>query len=468
MGVNKVIVGDEVKLDLTADTVSEDNLLAGATAHNAVGEPITGTVVTVPVDSDLSEVSENAVQNKVVSKAIKGVETLSGSTGYTVNDSVEYPIIGLKVFGRSTQDRTPTPDNPVEIVSIVEPMITVCGKNLISEWRQGLLSTSDGVSTDSNSYWVYTEKYINVDTNNEYILSSDTTCKASIYEYDANKTYIRYLQPLCYNTSSKYIPSQTCHYIRFGYNYSGVSEIIKPNDMGVKHWLQIEKCSTVTAYEPYTAKILSIPYTLRGIPASRGGNMVINGEGYIADFNDYTRGIKIECVAEINARNLTWYKDEGWSGADYSTFSANVINKYIVDVATVRSNRYISKSRRQYNSSLRNAIIATSNGNCIEIVGVSQLTLEEWNEFITNNDVIIQYALKQPVEIPLSEAEMQAYRQLQTYNGTTNISNDKGAGVEVKYCTSKALSECVSPITKNMQKQIDDLKSAVLSLGGNV
>ena len=70
MAVNKVIVGTEVKLDLTADTVSEDNLLAGATAHNAAGEPIEGAVVTVPVDSELSEESTNAIQNMAVAKAV--------------------------------------------------------------------------------------------------------------------------------------------------------------------------------------------------------------------------------------------------------------------------------------------------------------------------------------------------------------------------------------------------------------
>lgn len=70
MGVNQVLVGDEVKLDLTADTVSEDNLLAGATAHNAAGEPIEGAVVTVPVDSELSEESANAIQNMAVAKAV--------------------------------------------------------------------------------------------------------------------------------------------------------------------------------------------------------------------------------------------------------------------------------------------------------------------------------------------------------------------------------------------------------------
>lgn len=70
MGVNKVEVGDEVKLDLTEDTVSENNLLAGATAHNAAGEPITGAVVVAPIDSELSEISENAVQNKVVTAVL--------------------------------------------------------------------------------------------------------------------------------------------------------------------------------------------------------------------------------------------------------------------------------------------------------------------------------------------------------------------------------------------------------------
>ncbi len=43
MGVNKVVVGDEVKLDLTSDTVTTDTLLAGVTAHDKSGLQITGT-----------------------------------------------------------------------------------------------------------------------------------------------------------------------------------------------------------------------------------------------------------------------------------------------------------------------------------------------------------------------------------------------------------------------------------------
>ena len=44
MAVNKVEVNGETMLDLTQDTVTPENLLSGATAHNAAGEQISGAV----------------------------------------------------------------------------------------------------------------------------------------------------------------------------------------------------------------------------------------------------------------------------------------------------------------------------------------------------------------------------------------------------------------------------------------
>ena len=41
--INKLVVGNETKFDLTADTVTADKLLTGATAHDKSGAPITGT-----------------------------------------------------------------------------------------------------------------------------------------------------------------------------------------------------------------------------------------------------------------------------------------------------------------------------------------------------------------------------------------------------------------------------------------
>ena len=49
MAVNKVEINGEVKLDLTQDTVTENTLLKGVTAHDAAGNPVEGKVVTTPV-----------------------------------------------------------------------------------------------------------------------------------------------------------------------------------------------------------------------------------------------------------------------------------------------------------------------------------------------------------------------------------------------------------------------------------
>lgn len=43
MAISKVVYGGNTLIDLTADTVSADKVLAGIKAHGADGEAITGT-----------------------------------------------------------------------------------------------------------------------------------------------------------------------------------------------------------------------------------------------------------------------------------------------------------------------------------------------------------------------------------------------------------------------------------------
>lgn len=43
MSINKVVYGGKTLIDLTGDTVTEDKLLNGITAHGKDGEPVTGT-----------------------------------------------------------------------------------------------------------------------------------------------------------------------------------------------------------------------------------------------------------------------------------------------------------------------------------------------------------------------------------------------------------------------------------------
>ena len=396
MGYNQVIMNGEVKLDLTADTVSEDSLLAGITAHNSAGNPITGAVVTVPVDIELSETSENAIQNKAVAKSVKGGETLSGGTGYSINDCVKYPLIGMKVYGKSTQDWIPTSENPAPIVSVVVPTVIVCGKNLIrfgNETRtlNGITATTEantstielsGIPTGTGYFAPFGAKTL---TKGTYVFSVSALNSNNILVFVRRSSDNIYLAQIGCGLNRNVFTVEEDTDVFFGcVNYNAT------NYINETIYLQLEKGAIATDYEPYTSHKLSLPYALNAIPVSSCGNVTIEGQEYIADYVDFEEG---KCHRLVDPNKLE---------------------------------------------------------STVSIVDNLDLLLE--TEEVTD----------------ISEDEMQAYRQLQTYNGVTNISNDKGAGIEVSYCTNKALSTCVASITSGLQKQIDDLKSAILSLGGNV
>lgn len=67
MAVNKVIYGDTVLVDLTADTVTADKILASYTAHDASGAVVTGTC---DYDSNTQDAT------------VKVAEILKGQTAY--------------------------------------------------------------------------------------------------------------------------------------------------------------------------------------------------------------------------------------------------------------------------------------------------------------------------------------------------------------------------------------------------
>ena len=71
MAVNKVEVNGETKLDLTQDTVTPENLLSGATAHNAAGEQISGAVAPVRYDvaQDLTSEQQKQARDNIGASA---------------------------------------------------------------------------------------------------------------------------------------------------------------------------------------------------------------------------------------------------------------------------------------------------------------------------------------------------------------------------------------------------------------
>lgn len=87
--VNKLVVGNEVKFDLTGDTVAPNTLLTGTTAHDKTGAQITGTC---SYDSDTSDatvaVAEILKDKTAYARGSKIVGTMpnNGAKNYTISN----------------------------------------------------------------------------------------------------------------------------------------------------------------------------------------------------------------------------------------------------------------------------------------------------------------------------------------------------------------------------------------------
>lgn len=153
------------------------------------------------------------------------------------------------------------PDNPYTLAGVQPTKVTVCGRNMIGNWMQGMISTEDGNTITSNAYWVYAQDFIPISGNE--IVSVDAVCKAIIYFYDSGKGYVGKTQPfmsanLSYGLAN-YADYGRAKYVRIAYNFNGAQETITPDEMGVKHVVQLEKGTAATLYTPYAGQTIAIP-----------------------------------------------------------------------------------------------------------------------------------------------------------------------------------------------------------------
>ena len=197
-----------------------------------------------------------------------------------ITDSDSGKIQDMMIYGKSSQDGTPTPENPVEIKSVVNPTIKICGKNLFDSKKNPIIlnraidgNTGNIYESVSGKYCV-TEKYIPFPYVGKKV---SFNASMSLYAYDKDYKFISVIR------NNNQVPSGTI-YVRFD---------IRIED---KDKAQIELSENTTTYEPYKEQTIQLPITLNAIPVTQGGNVTIDGQQYISDYVDVERGKLVKMV----------------------------------------------------------------------------------------------------------------------------------------------------------------------------
>lgn len=397
----------------------------------------------IPADyTALNEAVDTVVQGKA-----PAIVCSAEGFAITANDASDMAIQGMKIFGRSTQDGTPTPDAPVEIKSVVEPVVTVCGKNLLggNVLADSIVGKMNGTKDESagtvNFYCTYASQKIlfdqfKPDTMYTFIFKGWNTYG------DGTNLYVQYTDgTLDYLTFSESKTESTAllktdqnkSILHFsGTYYSGMT-YLRYNECGV-----FEGDIDVSEFEPYSGQAVELTHTLPGIPVASGGNYTdSDGQQWICDEVDLERGVYVQRVGLIS-----YDGNEDWTlnvTGDYVRFMINQSDAAIgVSRTAILCNLFTSDNMKTDRVGL--CFVGSAVGGYLYFYPNADITsLDEWLAWLAVNNVNVVYRLTTPIETPLSETEIAAYRALHTNKPNTTIINDSGAHMAVEYVADTKL-----------------------------
>lgn len=207
----------------------------------------------------------------------------------------------MMLYGKSSQDGVPTPENPVEIKSVVNPTVKIVGKNLLNPTLQ--TTTRNGVTCTANGDGTYTLNGT-ATTITTFDIAQDVSCSSfrlvgcpvggvhdASYELQARTNNLIY----GYDTGDgKNIKADENFFIRIRINAGTTCNnlIFKPMIVDAEKYPD----ATYDDFEPYHEQTVTLPYTLNAIPVSSDGNVTIDGQQYIADYVDVKRGKLVRMV----------------------------------------------------------------------------------------------------------------------------------------------------------------------------
>lgn len=365
-------------------------------------------------DHEQIETNKEDISNKIT----KFYASNQGETHITDSDNGK--IQDMMIYGKSSQDGTPSVENPIEIKSVVNPTIKLLGSNIL-KINDGEYQ-NDGVTiTVSNGV---------IKAKGTFNSKSDFILEGNLPMYFKEGTEI-IVSPNNVNGTEKqnncYIDFTNNNTVGFSIKSNNINTpyTIKERDTKYPFYLflrfnegttldeiwtpQILIGKTSTPFKPCTEQTITLPITLNAIPVSSGGNVTINGQQYVADYVDVERGKVVRMCervtlntksGEINEEyRLAIYpgihaRDDGSKECIFSRFEWKSWETCIVGGAV-----YIKNTKKPNNEFY---------------------TAQELKELSLDFEVVYQLAEKQETDLPTEQ--ITAFKVLATYYPTTNIS----------------------------------------------
>lgn len=331
--------------------------------------------------------------------------TASGSV-ITADDATEgRPFRRLRVFGKSTQDGTPSVENPVPIVNAGEGgsiTVEVTGRNLLKP-------------NSHNTYYEFPLKantVMTLMTNGKpsqggNIKFSATDGSNVWFSIDAGQTRV------CRSIGNK--------------DVKGFYDQLNVGG-GLEYMFAVGDIKTYTPYVEPQSLTLQTPNGLPGIPVSKDGNYTdADGQQWICDEIDLERGKYVQRVKEVNPADYDdWILDDSTEPIRFK------VNR-IPDTINERKRFEVLSNRFVFNSENKVGVSFAYADEIYFYLPSTVTTVEQAKQWFVDNPTTLMYMLGTPIEINLTPEEIAAYKALRTYGPTTVITNDAGAGMEATY-----------------------------------
>ena len=376
----------------------------------------------------------------------------------SLDDASDLSLHGLRIFGKTTQDGTPTPDAPVELMSVGDDGsvgVGVRGKNLLSD-EEIIFYTV----TDRYKALLRTKKRM-ILRPGTYTLSFDTE-DTGILVY-VNWQFAGFEKQFVMD-GSRISNTFTIDEARIvEANTAIVSRESETSDVpsGYISNVQLENGGNATSYEPCAEQVLTLstPNGQPGIPVTSGGNYTDeNGQQWVCDEIDLERGVYVQRIRKriVDGKNTTATYYGNSIGPE-----ANLILHWIDasdgKESVAYSNHLMCDSYAAvHGDTMRNdfEIRPQSRGTRIYFSDSRATNTSEINAILAANPITIMYELAVPVETSLSDAEIAAYKLMHTNKPNTTIYNDAGAWQIVEY---------TADTKRYIDKKFDALAAALLS-----